>query len=201
MRFSFAVAAVTLMLAAGHAPAQEAEPPDAAEPAGESEAQPPAFDLSDKACEVRFTPEFEAALGEPVAWPNDGETVHTPAGVTKLGHAVSYVLVKRDDAGKVFEVGFRLAGMGRVIGQPHDSRLLRAFDDAFDGADCARSRESSCGVAYRPSGGNTFVGAQIGSGEVYIGPNARGPSLSLVEADFDALDADPVFLVCFYRSE
>lgn len=152
-------------------------------------------------CGTEVTSELEASLGEPVAWPDEGQTVHTPAGLTVLGHPVSYVLVKRGGAGgRIDEIGYRLQGLERKVGQPHDQRLLRDFDAEFDSADCADSKESSCGVVYRPNGG-TFTGAEIGSGEVYVARDARGPSLALIRTDYDLPDSDPVFLVCFYRGE
>ena len=199
MRFSPILLTGALLVAPWQAPAQDAAPASDAEP--EPAAQPAAEAkpfVQDEACMTEITSEAEASFGEPVAWPDDGQTVHTPAGLKILDRPVSYVLVKRGGGGQIDEIAYRLQGMQRKVGQPHDSGLLKAFDEEFDGAKCAGVQQSSCGVAYR--GDDPFSGAQIGSGEVYVGSGARGPSLALVKADYDLLDADPVFLVCFYRS-
>ena len=193
MRFSSILLTGALLAAPWQAPAQDATP---AEEAAESKPF-----VQDEACMTEITPELEASFGEPVAWPEEGHTVHTLAGLTVLDRPVSYVLVKRDGAGgRIEEIGYRLQGMQRKVGQPHDPQLLKAFDDAFDKANCANSKESTCGVIYRPDG-RAFTGAQIGNGEVDIARSARGPSLALIKADYDLLDADPVFLVCYYRGE
>ena len=79
------------------------------------------------------------------------------------------------------------------------SALLKAFDGEFESAKCADVKLSSCGVNYRANG-KPFNGAMIGSGELDVAGNARGPSLALVEADYDLDDADPVFLVCLFEA-
>jgi hypothetical protein len=202
MRFSPILIAGALLVAPWQAPAQDAapageageEPAAAPEPAAETKRF-----VQDKACMTDVTPELEAFFGEPVAWPEEGHTVHTPGGLTVLGQPVSYVLVKRSGSdGRIDEVGYRLQGLQRRVGQPHDAGLLKAFDSEFEAAKCVGSTLSSCGVMYRPNG-SAFAGAQIGSGEIDVSRDARGPSLALIEADYDLLDADPVFLVCFYR--
>ena len=160
MRFSQLLLAGTLLAAPWQAPAQEA----AAEEASVAQAAPAAEAKSavqDEACMTELTPQLEASFGEPVAWPDEGQTVHTPAGLTALGHPISYVLVKRSSE-RIEEIDYRLEGMQRKVGQPHDAQLLKAFDDEFDGAKCAGVKQSSCGVAYRGDG--PFSGAQIGSG-------------------------------------
>ena len=196
MRFSQILLAGTLLAAPWQAPAQEA----ATEEASAAQAAPAEAKsvVQDEACMTELTPQLEASFGEPVAWPDDGQTVHTPAGLTALGHPISYVLVKRSGE-RIEEIDYRLQGMQRKVGQPHDAQLLEAFDDEFDGAKCAGVTQSSCGVAYKGDG--PFSGAQIGSGEIYVAGNARGPSLALIEADYDLADADPVFLACFYRGD
>lgn len=204
MRVSFTVAAAALMLTPWATIAQDSEPAAEGAPASETAAAapaaPPPF-KHDKDCMDEVSSELVTFLGEPVAWPEEGHTVHRPAGLTVLGHPVSYVLVKRGGpGGRIDELGYRLEGMQRKVGQAHDAKLLRAFDDKFDGAECARSTESSCGVIYEGKN-RSFTGAEIGSGEIDVARNARGPSLSLVKADYDLLDSDPVFLVCFYRGE
>lgn len=202
MRFSYLVGAAALALAAPPVPAQDGQPVgqlETVEPALAATA-PAAFEHPE-GCLTEITGAFENYLGPPVAWPEDGQTVHTPAGLSVLDRPVSYVLVKRDDAaGPVSEVAYRLQGMTRKVGQPHDSALLKAFDGEFKSADCAGSTQSSCGVVYRPNG-KPFNGAEIGSGEIDVAGNARGPSLALIKADYDLMDADPVFLVCFYRGD
>ena len=199
MRFSPILLTGALLVAPWQAPAQDAAPASETEP--EPAAQPAAEArpfVQDEACMTELTPQLEASFGEPVAWPDEGQTVHTPAGLTALGHPISYVLVKRSSE-RIEEIDYRLEGMQRKVGQPHDAQLLKAFDDEFDGAKCAGVKQSSCGVAYRGDG--PFSGAQIGSGEIYVGSDARGPSLALIEADYDLADADPVFLACFYRGD
>jgi len=199
MRFSQLIAVSAFALAAAPSPAQETEPAPAAEAAAPAAAPPAAAFEHPKGCPTELDDEFTSFLGEPVAWPGDGQTLHTPAGLSVLDRPVSYVLVRHDDpAGPVSEIAYRLQGMQRKVGQPHDAGLLKAFDDEFDSADCAASKLSSCGVNYR-SNGKPFNGALIGSGELDVAGNARGPSLALVEADYDLMDADPVFLVCSYR--
>lgn len=199
MRFSHLVGVAAFALAAAPLPAQDAEPAAHVEPAQPTEVAA-AFEHP-KGCLAELTDEFERFLGEPVAWPDDGQTVHTPAGLTILDRPISYVLVKRDDpGGPISEIGYRLQGMTRKVGQPHEASLLKAFDDEFTAAKCADSTQSSCGVIYRPEG-RAFNGAEIGSGEVFVARGARGPSLALIKADYDLLDADPVFLVCFYRED
>lgn len=208
MRFSLLLCAAGPALALSwHAFAHggaPADPPDTA-PVSEAvseaaPAAPPVPSPQDEDCVTEPTRAFEESLGEPVAWPEDGQTVHTPAGLSVLDRPVSYVLVKRGSGGEIEEVGYRLSGLQRRIGQPHDRALLKAFDDAFQSARCAGSTQSSCGVVYRPTG-TPFTGAEIGSGEIDVARSARGPALGLIKADYDLLDADPVFLVCFYRGK
>jgi hypothetical protein len=206
MRFTrtLAAGAVLLMpwaLTAQEAPqAAEAAAADAAAEATDAAAETMTF-KHDKACMDEVTPELEAFFGEAVAWPDEGQAVFTPAGLTILGHPVSYVLVKHGGPdGVIDEIGYRLEGMQRKVGQPHEAKLLKDFDAEFHAADCSDSKQSVCGVIY--DGKDTvFTGAEVGSGEIYVGRDARGPSLALVEADYDMADADPVFLVCFYRGK
>lgn len=203
MRFSCTIAAGVLLLSPWATSAQDASAPlsdDAVAAEAENPAAPePGPPVQDEPCTDDATPELEQSFGETQAWPDDGQAMYTPAGLSVLGHQVSYVLVKHGGSGgRIEEIGYRLQGMQRKVGQPHDAALLKAFDDEFKGADCAKSTQSSCGVVYRPEG-KAFTGAEIGSGEIDVGSDARGPSLALIEADYDLLDADPVFLVCFYR--
>jgi|GEM_PF-7110453 len=207
MRFSLLGTACVLMFAPGAALAQddvpaEASPAAEAPPAGMTPPLTAPEPPSDETCAGEVTPALLESFGEPVAWPIEGQTVHRPTGVEKLGHGVRYVLVKRRADGAVDEVGYRLEGMERTVGEAHDSRLLRDFDKEFSGAQCGKSEESACGVIYEPgTHGKRFTGAEIGSGEIDIGSGARGPELALIEADYDLLDTVPVFLVCFYRDE
>ena len=194
MRFTYTLAAGALALLPWATSAQDAAPEEGT-PAVEAAAAP--F-KQDEPCMREITPELTQSFGEAVAWPDDGHALYTPEGLSVLGHAVSYVLVKqRGDA--IEEIDYRLDGLQRKVGQPHDGALLRTFDKEFDKADCADSKESSCGVLYR--GDTSFTGAEIGSGELYVSSSARGPKLALVKSDYDLLDADPVFLVCFYRGD
>ena len=200
MRFSYLLASATLLLAAPATSAQDGEGGAAPAAADQVAASPePEQFRQDKPCMDDLSDELERSFGEPAAWPAEGQTLHTPAGLTVFERPVSYVLLKRGGAGgKIDEIGYRLQGMLRQVGQPHDSALLKAFDAEFKGSECASSKESSCGVIYRNED-HAFSGAEIGSGEVYVSREARGPMLALVKDDYDLLDADPVFLVCFYR--
>lgn len=154
-------------------------------------------------CPKVITPELEATFGEVVAWPDAGQTVHAVQGLVVFEQPVAYVLAKRSAEGEPIEsLNYRLQGLFRKVGQPHLKSLRNAFDAEFKGADCGESTQSTCGVLYdKVFGVGSFNGAEIGSGELWISDDARGPQLSLVEADFDLPDSDPVFVVCFYNTE
>ncbi|MXO59934.1 hypothetical protein GRI89_10320 [Altererythrobacter salegens] len=206
MRFSHLVAASVSLLLPLAATAQDAPPPPepAADGAVPAEAPPPpeattAF-KQDKPCMEKVSDELIYSFGEVTAWPDDGVEMYTPSGVEILGHPVAYVLVKHGgDGGKIDELDYRLQGMQRKVGTPHDSELLKAFDKEFKGADCAKATQSTCGVIYKAD--QPFTGAEIGSGEIDVGRSAKGPKLAMVNADYNLSDADPVFLACFYRGK
>ncbi len=200
MRFSLILTAGASLLLPFAATAQDPAPPPA--PAADAAAPPeaPKVFKQDKPCMDKVTDELIASFGEVAAWPDDDIEMYTPAGLEILGHPVAYVLAKhRGENGKIDELDYRLQGMQRKVGQPHDAELLKAFDKEFQKADCAKSKQSTCGVIYRPD--QPFTGAEIGSGEIDMGSKARGPKLDLVQADYDLLDSDPVFLACFYRGK
>ena len=206
MRFSLPVVTGALLLSPLGLAAQETSPPPdpaaaaAAAPEAPATPEPPKVFKQDKPCMDNVSDELIASFGEITAWPAEVEEMYMPEGLSTFGHPVAYVLVKHNGpGGKIDEIDYRLQGMQRTVGQPHDAALLRAFDKEFKGASCAKSKESSCGVAYKTDKG--FSGAEIGSGEIDVGDGARGPQLAMVQADYDLLDSDPVFLACYYRRQ
>ena len=181
--------------------------PDAESPAGEAAGadaaapvEEPKVFKQDKPCMPKITDALLASFGEVTAWPDDWIEMYTPEELSAFGHPISYILAKHGGpGGKIDELDYRLEGMQRKIGHPHDPELLKAFDKEFKNADCAGSTQSSCGFIFKPD--QPFTGAEIGSGEIDMGRGARGPKLNMVKGDYDLLDNDPVFLVCFYRGK
>ena len=174
-------------------PAAPAPDGAAADAAADAPAPPPV-----KGCIEKLDAGFEETLGEVVGRPDKGQAMYTPAGMTMLERPVSYVLVAHEGS-KIDAIHYRLAGLERTIGEAYDGQLLKDFDDVFKGAECARSKESSCGVGYRGRG--DYSGAEVGSGELYVASDAEGSKIGMVEADYDLLDTAPVFITCYYRGD
>lgn len=151
-------------------------------------------------CPPEVTGEFEASLGETVAWLEPGQTVHTPAGLTILGKPVSYVIARRSaEGGSIEELHYRFSDVVRPYDQAYAADLREAFDEAFSTSGCGGSRDPVCAVAYQnQSGAGRLSGGKLSVGDLWIPDEARGPALSLVQADYDLDGADPVFLVCLY---
>ncbi len=161
----------------------------------------PCAALAEEPCS-RTPGDVVPTLGEPAGNPEEGRTAYMPSGLQMLGHDVSYVLVMRDGAdGPVEELAYRLKDMNRKIGSPPDSALSRAFDDAFQGGSCAKSKNSSCGVAYDPAQTDGLAGAELNSGSLYLEDKVSGPAIPLIRADFNMTDAAPLFLVCVYEPQ
>lgn len=144
--------------------------------------------------------EFEASLGETVAWLEPGQTVHTPSGLKVLDKPVSYVIARRPAEGRpIQELHFRLQGLVRPYDQEYPLDLRRAFDKAFSASACATSTPPVCTMVYDgKTGAGRLSGGKLSLGDLFIPDDARGPALPLVEADYDTENGDPVFLVCLY---
>jgi len=161
----------------------------------------PAAALAEDPCS-RTPADVVPTLGELAGSPEDGRNAYMPAGLQMLGHDVSYVLVMRQgDGGPVEELAYRIKGADRKIGSGPDGSLAKAFDDAFQGGTCARSKNSSCGVAYDPAKTQGFAGAELTSGSLWVEDKRTGPAISLIRSDMNLTDAAPVFLVCIYEPQ
>jgi hypothetical protein len=162
---------------------------------------------SAEACPTAVGSKFEKSLGKAQAWLNDDEAVYLPTGVSKLGSAVSYVIVdssmrwngKSYDNAGIEKLRFRLQNVQRASGSPYPASILRAFDDDYPGAGCAAGGGESC-EASGPGGVGGLLSAAIGEGDLYVRDTAYGPALDKVRADY-MLEADPAFLVCEYQAE
>ena len=151
-------------------------------------------------CPPSMTDEFETSLGEPVAWLEAGQTVHTPVGLTVFGKPVSYVIAKRPAEGRsIQQLDYRFDDLVRPYDQEYPLDLRQAFDKAFSASVCGRSRDPVCAITYsnKESGGR-LSGGKLSVGDLWIPDEARGPALPLVQADYDLDSGDPVFLVCLY---
>jgi hypothetical protein len=162
-----------------------------------------------EACPENVNSRFEKSLGKAQAWLNDDEAVYLPTGTSKLGVAVSYVIVdssmrwngKSYDNVGIEKLRFRLQNVQRVSGSPYPASILREFDGDYSGSGCASGGGESCEAAgLSPGGFGTLVSASIGEGDLYVRDSAYGPALDKVRADY-MLDADPAFLVCEYQAE
>ena len=141
-------------------------------------------------------------FGAPAGNPEDGRTAYMPTGLTMLGREVSYVLVMRQGGdGPIEEVSYRLKDATRKIGSPPDGALSKAFDDAFYGGSCTKSKNSSCGVAYDPAKSEGLSGAELNSGSLWLEDKVTGPAIPLIRADLNLPDAAPIFLVCVYEPD
>jgi hypothetical protein len=155
----------------------------------------------DMACPDKVTPELVSSLGDPAAWLAPGQTLHRSAGLTIIGHPVSYVLVNRaggSETGAVSELDYRLEGATRPYGQRYPADLRKAFDKGFAGSNCG-SGNSSCVIAFTGGSAGQIADAELSEGELAMPKGAHGDGLTLVKADLDLADADPVFLVCVYQ--
>ena len=156
----------------------------------------------DIACPTKVTPEVLASLGEPVGWLGAGQTVHAPPGLTMIGQPVAYVLAVRasgDAAAPVVELDYRLQGITRPYGDRYAVDVRKAFDKGFAGSNCA-SANASCLVDYKANAAGDFSGAELSEGNVTIPKDAHGDGLGPVKADYNLDGADPVFLVCHFKS-
>jgi hypothetical protein len=151
-------------------------------------------------CPTRVTDEVEAALGEPVAWLEAGQTVHTPAGLTMLDRPVSYVIAKRSAEGApVQQLDYRFGDLVRPAAQDYPADLRKAFDKAFASSSCGKARDPVCAITFNNrEGGGRLSGGKLSLGDLWIPDDARGPALQLVKADENLGNGDPVFLVCLY---
>ena len=151
-------------------------------------------------CPPDVTGEFETSLGEPAAWLESGQTVHTPAELTILGKPVSYVIAKRSAEGsRINELDYRFRDMIRTYDEEYPLDLRKAFDEAFAASACGTSRNPVCAVAYdNKAGAGRLSGGKLSVGDLWIPADARGSALPLVEADSELDNGDPVFLVCLY---
>jgi hypothetical protein len=153
------------------------------------------------ACPDKVTPELLTSFGDPAAGLEPGQTLHRPAGLTIIGHPVSYVLVSRvggSETGAVSELDYRLEGATRPYGERYPADLRKAFDKGFTGSNCG-SGNSSCVIAFTGSSAGQIADAELSEGELSVPKEAHGDGLSLVKADLDLANADPVFLVCVYQ--
>lgn len=151
-------------------------------------------------CPTRITDEVEAALGEPVAWLEAGQTVHAPAGLTMLEKPVSYVIARRSAEGeRIQQLDYRFDGLIRPADQDYPPDLRKAFDKAFNSSVCGKDRDPVCAITFsNKEGGGRLSGGKLSVGDLWIPDDARGPALQLVKADEDLGNGDPVFLVCLY---
>jgi hypothetical protein len=151
-------------------------------------------------CPTRVTDEVEASLGEPVAWLEAGQTVHTPAGVTMLDRPISYVIAKRSAEGAaVQQLDYRFSELVRPADQDYSPELRKAFDKAFNSSVCGKARDPVCAITFsNKEGGGRLSGGKLSVGDLWIPNDARGPALQMVKADENLGNSDPVFLVCLY---
>jgi hypothetical protein len=161
-----------------------------------------------EACPKAADAKFAKTLGKVQAWLNDDEAVYTPTGVSKLGAAVSYVIVdssmrwngKSYDNVGIEKLRFRLQNVQRASGSSYPASILSAFDGDYPGSGCAGGGSSCEAAGVSANGLGTLVSAAIDEGDLYVRDSAYGPALDKVRADY-MLDADPAFLVCEYQAE
>lgn len=159
----------------------------------------PSVALADDACPPKITPEVESALGAAAATLGPGETVYTPAGAMVIGRPVSYVLVHRDADGKpITEIDYRFQGLNRPYGQRYTPDLRKSFDHAYPGTACTSN--GSCATSYTGPAAGQLADAELGEADLTVPKGAQSDALSLVKADYDLSGADPVFLICHYKS-
>jgi hypothetical protein len=162
---------------------------------------PAAAAAEDIACPTKITPELIAALGEPVAWLEAGQTVHAPAGLTMVGHPVTYVIAfHAGGTGPIAELDYRLQGLNRPYGDRYAVDLRKAFDQGFKGSNCGSAQNTSCVVDYKANADGDLSGAELSEGNISMPKEARGDGLAPVKADYDLDGSDPVFLVCHYQA-
>lgn len=164
---------------------------------------PAAAAAEDIACPTKITPELAAALGDPVAWLEAGQTVHAPAGLTMVGRPVSYVIAFHAGdagAGPISELDYRLQGVNRPYGDRYTVDLRKAFDGGFKGSNCGSAQNTSCVVDYKASADGDLVGAELSEGNISMPKEAHGDGLGPVKADYNLDGSDPVFLVCHYQA-
>jgi hypothetical protein len=157
----------------------------------------------DIACPQKVTPELTASLGDPVAWLGAGQTVHAPAGLTMLGQPVAYVIAVRsgaDASATLTELDYRLKGLNRPYGNRYTVDLRKAFDKGFAGSDCGGASNASCVVDYKAGANGDLSGSELSEGNITMPKDAHGDGLGPVKADYNLDGADPVFLICHFKS-
>jgi hypothetical protein len=142
----------------------------------------------------------EASLGEPVAWLEAGQTVHTPSALSMLDRPVSYVIARRSAEGTpIQQLDYRFKDLVRPAAQDYPVDLRRAFDKAFSSSSCGNARDPVCAITFNnKEGGGRLSGGKLSLGDLWIPDDARGPALQMVKADENLGNGDPVFLVCLY---
>ncbi len=163
---------------------------------------PAAAAAADIACPTKVAPDLIAALGEPVAWLATGQTVHTPAGLTMLGHPVAYVITFHagDGTGPITELDYRLQGLNRPYGDRYSVDLRKAFDKGFEGSNCGSAQNASCVVDYQANADGDLSGAELSEGNISMPKEAHGDGLVPVKADYNLDGSDPIFLACHYKT-